>query len=150
MTKFKTEIKMANGKCKRITVYIEDRTAELLNQCDECVRQIYLEEEYKAQNLERAETRRHISLEKSVETGCEYQFEGDDPLNKLLRKERENELKTALDKLTDKQQQVFMLYVIEGLSFEEVGSRMGISWQGAQFHFYAAQKKLKEFLKKYL
>ena len=64
--------------------------------------------------------------------------------------EDKTELKLALDKLTDKQYQVFMLYVEERLTFEEIGGKLGISWQGAQFHFLSAQRKLKKFLKNYL
>ena len=45
MKKLKTTIEIENGESKQITVYVDDRTAELLDQCDEHIRQIYLEEE---------------------------------------------------------------------------------------------------------
>ena len=150
MSKFIIEIKSANGASKQVKVYVDNRTAELLNQCDARVRQTYLEEEYYAQNRERAETRKHISLDTAMENGHDYISEEDSPMDKLLNWEDKTELKLALGKLTDKQYQVFLLYVVEGLTFEEIGVKMGTSWQAIQFHFNAAQKKLKKFLKNYL
>ena len=140
MSKFIIEIKSANGASKQVKVYVDNRTAELLNQCDARVRQTYLEEEYYAQNRERAETRKHISLDTAMENGHDYISEEDSPMDKLLNWEDKTELKLALDKLTDKQYQVFLLYVVEGLTFEEIGAEMGTSWQAIQFHFNAAQK----------
>ena len=43
MSKFIIEIKLANGVSKQVKVYVDNRTAELLNQCDVRVRQTYLE-----------------------------------------------------------------------------------------------------------
>ena len=145
MSKFIIEIKLVNGKTKQVKVYVDDKTAEVLYQCDARVRQIYLEEEYKAQNRERTETRKHISLETAIENGHDYITEDGSPLDKLLNVEDRAALKFALDKLTDKQYRAFMLYVVEGLTFEEIGLKMGMSWQCAQFHFNSAQKKLKKF-----
>ena len=150
MSKFIIEMETANGAKKQVKVYVDDRTAVLLNQCEPDVRQVYLEEEYKAQNRERSETRKHISLEQALENGRDYISQEDSPMDKLLNLEDKAALKFALDKLTDKQYQVFMLYVVEKLSFEEIGAKLGTSWQGAQFHFNAAQKKLKKILKSYL
>lgn len=150
MSKFIIEIKLADGNTKQVKVYVDNRTAELLNQCDAGVRQVYLEEEYHAQNRERAETRTHISLYSAMEHRLDYISEEDSPMDKLLNMEDKAELKKALDKLTDKQRQVFVLYVVEGFTFEEIGRKMGISWQAIQFHFNAAQKKLKKLLKNYL
>ena len=150
MSKFIIEIKLESGSSKQVKVYVDNRTAEILNLCDVSIRQAYLEEEYKWQNRDRAETRKHISLETSIENGYDYIAGEDSPMDKLLNLEEKAELKLALDKLTDKQYRTFMLYVVEGLTFEEIGLKLGTSWQGAQFHFNAAQKKLKKFLKNYL
>ena len=150
MSKFVIEITLDNGEKKQVKVYVDNRTVELLNQCDARVRQVYLEEEYRMQNRERAETRKHISLETAIENGHDYISREDNPMDKLLNLEDKAELEKALDKLTDKQRQVFVLYVVEGFTFEEIGVKMGTSWQAIQFHFNAAQKKLKKFLKNYL
>ena len=150
MSKFIIEIKSQNEKRKQVKVYVDYKTAELLKQCDERIRYAYLEEEYRAQKRERTETRKHISLETSMENGHDYISKAENPMDKLLNLEDKAELEKALDKLTDKQHQVFLLYVVEGLTFEGIGAKMGTSWQSIQFHFNAAQKKLKKFLKNYL
>lgn len=150
MSKFIIEIKLANGTTKQVKVYVDNRTAELLNECDASVRQVYLKEEYYAQNRDRVETRKHISLDTAMENGHDYISGEDSPMDNLLNWEDKTQLKLALDKLTDKQYQVFLLYVVEGLTIEEIGVKMGTSWQAIQFHFNAAQKKLKKFLKNYL
>ena len=150
MSKFIIEIELKNGKKSQVKVYVDNRIGELLNQCDARVRQVYLEEEYYRQNRDRAETRKHISLETAIENGHDYISQEETPMDKLLNWEKGNEIKLALDKLTDKQYRVFLLYVVEGLSFEEIGLKLGTSWQCAQSHFNTAQKKLKKFLKKYL
>lgn len=50
----------------------------LLNECgDEMVKDIYLKEEYRARLIERRETRRHQSLEKSMEHGFDVAGEED-------------------------------------------------------------------------
>lgn len=72
MSKFIIEVKLENGKNKQVKVYVDNRTAELLNQCDARVRQAYLEEEYRVQNRERTETRKHISLDTAMENGYDY------------------------------------------------------------------------------
>ena len=66
MQKFIIEITPNSGVTKEVKVYVDDRTATLLAQCEESIRQTYLEEEYKTQKRERAETRRHISLEQAI------------------------------------------------------------------------------------
>ena len=84
MSKFIIEIKLKNGENKQVKVCVDNKTAEILNQCDACTRQIYLEEEYRAQNRERAETRKHISLETSMENGRDYISQENSPMDKLL------------------------------------------------------------------
>ena len=150
MSKFIIEIKLENGENKQVKVCVDNKTAEILNQCDACTRQIYLEEEYRAQNRERAETRKHISLEALMENGRDYISRENSPMDKLLNREDKKALKLALEKLTDKQYKVFMLYVIKGLTFEKIAVKLGTSWQAVQFHFHLAKRKLKKILKNYL
>ena len=147
MSKFIIEIKLADGQTKQVKVYVDNRTAELLNQCDARVRQTYLEEEYRVQNRERAETRKHISLDTSMENGHDYISPEDSPLDKLLNWEDKSELKLALDKLTPRQKEVFLMAVLGKLSFREISRRLGVNVRAIHDFYYAAQKKLKKFLK---
>ena len=146
MSKFIIEIKLANGTAKQVKVYVDNRTEELLNQCDASIRQTYLEEEYYAQNRERAETRKHISLDTAMENGHDYISEEDSPMDKLLNGEDKTELKLALDKLTKRQREVFLMAAMDKLSFREISRRLGISVRAVHDFYYAAQKKLKKFL----
>ena len=146
MSKFIIEIKLANGTTKQVKVYVDNRTAELFNQCDAHVRQIYLEEEYYAQNRERAETRKHISLDTAMENGHDYISEEDSPMDKLLNMEDKTQLKLALDKLTVRQSEVFVMAVVDKLSFREISRRLGINVRAVHDFYYAAQKKLKKIL----
>ena len=61
MKKLKTKI-MHNGEEKEIAVLLDDETARILEECgDEKLKHRYIVEEYKAQLIERRETRRHSS-----------------------------------------------------------------------------------------
>ena len=149
MSKFIIEIKLANGKTKQVKVYVDDKTAEVLYQCDARVRQIYLEEAYKAQNRERTETRKHISLETAIENGHDYITEDGSPLDKLLNVEDSAALKFALDKLTVRQREVFLMVTLDKLTLREVSRRLVINIRAVHDFYYAAQKKLKKFLQNY-
>ncbi len=146
MSKFIIKIKLVNGTTKQVKVYVDNQTAELLNQCDAHVRQVYLEEEYYAQNRERAETRKHISLETAMENGHDYISPEDNPMGKLLNWEDKTQLKLALDKLTLRQREVFVMAVVDKLSFREISRRLRVNVRAVHDFYYAAQKKLKKFL----
>ncbi len=107
----------------------------------------YAEMEHAAALVERKETRRHQSLERSIENG----FDVADPTANVERQVEQNELratiKNALHKLTGKQRTVLLSYVFGGYSFREIGERMGISKETAKEHFQSAVKKMKKFLK---
>ena len=146
MSKFIIEIKLSDGNTKQVKVYVDNRTAELLNQCDARVRQVYLEEEYYAQNRERAETRKHISLDTAMENGHDYISPEDNPMDKLLNWEDKTQLKLALDKLTARQKEVFVMAVVDKLSFREISRRLRVNVRAVHDFYYATRKKLKKFL----
>ena len=65
MKKLTTKI-MDDGDEKEISVFLDDETAKVLEECgDEELKHRYIVEEYKDKLIERRETRRHQSLEKS-------------------------------------------------------------------------------------
>ena len=61
------------------------------------------------------------------------------------RNEDRRRLHSALRRLTDKQRKVFLRYVLDGLSFREIGEELGIAKNVAREHYYAAIKKLKKY-----
>ena len=100
MKKLTTKI-MDNGKEKEIAVFLDDETARVLEECgDEELKHGYIVEEYKYQLIERRETRRHQSLEKSIESGHEFVDHKADVEQNLEKKEEIEQLYKALKFLT--------------------------------------------------
>ena len=81
-----------------------------------------------------------------MENGHDYISEEDSPMDKLLNMEDKTQLKLALDKLTVRQREVFVMAVVDKLSFREISRRLGINVRAVHDFYYAAQKKLKKFL----
>ena len=100
MKKLTTKI-MDNGKEKEIAVFLDDETARVLEECgDKELKHGYIVEEYKYQLIERRETRRHQSLEKSIESGHEFVDHKADVEQNLEKKEEIEQLYKALKFLT--------------------------------------------------
>ena len=84
----------------------------------------YAEMEHKDALIERKETRRHQSLDKSLEHGFDIPDPTVDITEMAERRELSDEIHKALNALTEKQRKVFELYVSEGLPFRADGERM--------------------------
>ena len=103
MKKLKTKI-MHNGEEKEIAVLLDDETARILEECgDEKLKHRYIVEEYKAQLIERRETRRHQSLERSMASGFDIIDESTDIEEATLRKIDAEKLRQALQMLEPQQ-----------------------------------------------
>ena len=145
MKKFTTKI-LYKGKEKTIAAWINDETAKLLEAYgDERLKHKYIIEEYKAQLIERRETRRHQSLEKSIEGGHEFIDEMANVAEIVEGQEEISELNKALTILTKKQLYVLKLHVLAQKSFREISEEMGLNLYTVYEHYTAAKKKLKKF-----
>lgn len=109
----------------------------------------YAKMEYQNALIERKETRRHQSLDKSLEHGFDFPDPTVDITEMAERRELSDEIHKALNALTEKQRKVFELYVSEGLPFRAVGERMGLGTYTVRDYFYNAVKKLKKRLGEY-
>ncbi len=107
----------------------------------------YAELEHKEKLTERKETRRHQSLDKSMEHGFDVPDPRADAHAEVERRELSLQIQTALNKLTDKQRAVFLSHAVDGLPFREIGEKMSVGTQAVWEHYKAAVKKLKKFLK---
>ena len=145
MKKFEIIVTTKQGE-KKVSVYVDSETAAMLKNCPEEVRLTYLKEIYKEQLLERKETRRHVSLEKITANGHDFESSDKSPTEKIIEAEENEYIKSLLDKLTDKQQEAFILHAFEGWNFEKIGKKMGVSFQCVHQFYEAAIKKLKKFL----
>ena len=144
MKKFEIIVTTKQGE-KKVSVYVENETAEILKTCPEEVRLAYLKELYKEQLLERKETRRHISLDKAMESGHDFESSDKSPMEEIIRAEESEHVKSLLDKLTDKQRKVFILRAFEGWTFEKIGKEIGKSSPTVFGIYNTAIKKLKKF-----
>ncbi len=146
MQKFSTEIETEDKEKKVITVWLDDETARLLNECgDETLQHAYIVEEYQAQLIERKETRRHQSLEGMVECGQEIADERADTERHYEKNEEYAQLHKALKVLTKKQLYIVKLHVLREKTFKEIAEKLRLNSCTVKEHYYAAKRKLKKF-----
>lgn len=107
----------------------------------------YAAMEHRDKLIERKETRRHQSLDKSLEHGWDIPDMSADVALQAERNEEKARLSSALKKLTDKQRAVLLLYIEEGLSFREIGEKLGIHKDTVKEHYHAAIKNLRKILR---
>ena len=107
----------------------------------------YAAMEHRDKLIERKETRRHQSLDKSLEHGWDVADPSTDVALQAERDEDKERLHTALRKLTDKQRAVLLLYIEEGKSFRDIAKELGLNKDTVREHYFAAIKNLKKFLK---
>ena len=107
----------------------------------------YAAMEYRDKLIERKETRRHQSLDKSLEHGWDVTDPSADVALQAERNEEKARLSSALKKLTDKQRAVLLLYIEEGKSFRDIAKELGLNKDTVREHCLAAIKNLKKFLK---
>lgn len=106
----------------------------------------YAAMEYRDKLIERKETRRHQSLDKSLEHGWDIPNPSADVALQAERNEEKARLSSALQRLTDKQRAVLLLYIEDGLSFREIAANLGVNKDTVREHYLAAIKNLKKFL----
>lgn len=106
----------------------------------------YAAMEHRDKLIERKETRRHQSLDKSLEHGWDIPDMSADVALQAERNEEKARLSSALKKLTDKQRAVLLLYIEESLSFREIAAKLGVNKDTVREHYLAAIKNLKKFL----
>ena len=106
----------------------------------------YAEMEHKDALIERKETRRHQSFDKSLEHGFDILDPQANVSEEIERREFSEEIRKALHKLTEKQRTVVLLRISDVMSFRAIGERMGLGTYTVRDYFYNAVKKLQKFL----
>ena len=102
--------------------------------------------EHRDKLVERKETRRHQSLDKSMEHGWDIADPSADVDAQAERREDTARLRDALKTLTERQRIVFLTYAEEGKSFREIGEMLGLQKDTVKEHYHAAIKKLRKIL----
>jgi RNA polymerase sigma-70 factor (family 1) len=82
-------------------------------------------------------------LKERLEQGIET------PEYELLKKENRKILKEAVDQLTPQQRTAFLLNREEGLTYEEIGLRMGISINTVKVHLYKGLESIRAYMAKF-
>jgi RNA polymerase sigma-70 factor (ECF subfamily) len=72
--------------------------------------------------------------------------DGSSPEQRLLRAEQESRLREALTRLPERQGLAFRLRAVEGLTFREIGERLGLSLGQARVLFLRATEALQAVL----
>ena len=80
----------------------------------------------------------------------QYVKDDDYPLGRLLEKELEGEIMSAIDRLPEDCQKVFRLSRFEQLKYDEIAQRLNISVNTVKYHIKHALALLHEDLGKYL
>lgn len=128
-----------------ITYRFADGTREEIEVTEEFAAK-YAEMGHKDALIERKETRRHQSLDKSLEHGFDILDPQANVSEEIERREFFEEIRKALHKLTEKQRTVVLLRILDGMSFREIGERMSLGTYTVRDYFYTAVKKLQKFL----
>ena len=106
----------------------------------------YAAMEHRDKLVERKETRRHQSLDKSMEHGWDIADPSADVDAQAERREDTARLRDALKTLTERQRIVFLTYAEEGKSFREIGEMLGLQKDTVKGHYDGAIKKLRKIL----
>ncbi len=146
MKKYTTFITTDKGTQKKISVFLDDKTATALEEADDPqITHFYILEKHKEDLIQRKETRRHTSLEHLFEQGHFIEDQDSDLSQHGVRMENILKMRKALSALTDKQRNVIIARHVDNLSFNEIGRKMGVTGKTVIAHFKAAEKKIKKY-----
>lgn len=141
---------LLKGESKTVTVMLDDTTYALLKQAgDKELFLQYVTEEYLTGLKERAETRRHKSLDYLIDKGLEFEDERQNLFEAVALSEDTEILKEALKTLTERQRVIVLRHVVERQSLREIARTLGLHKDTVREHFLDGIKKLQEFFKKY-
>lgn len=107
---------------------------------------IFAEMERKDAQVERKETRRTQSLDKSLNNGFDISDESIDIEESAIKRDEILRLYAALEFLTAKQKQVLFFYAVKGFSFIEISKKLELNKDTVREHYLASIKKLRKLL----
>ena len=107
---------------------------------------VYIELANEEKRNNKRETRRHISLTYFDELGIEFESNAADPLSALIRRDDEERIHNAVNRLSDKQRELLEKVFNQNMSLREIERQTGISHQALSKQLAVIYKKLKKFL----
>ena len=136
---------LVKGKSKNVKVYLDETTYALLKQAgDKELFLQYVTDVYLTGLKDRAETRRHKSLDYLIDKGLEFEDKQQDLSAPLEDMEERAELKAAMETLTKRQRFIVIHRAVKGFSFREIGDLLGIHKESVRIEYGNAIKKLQK------
>ena len=128
------------------TIRIHDGTAyEEIEVTEEFAAQ-YAEMEHSDALIERKETRRHQSLDKSMEHGFDVADPSENTFEKVVINEWNRQLYQAIARLSPEQQELLRKVYFEYIPQTEIAAREGVTKHAINKRLLRILRKLKKFL----
>lgn len=144
MKKLTTQI-TKNNKTQTIFVMVNDKTADFINSLDEKTRHDYIVGEHNIYLNELKETRRHQSLDLSLDNGFELEDEDSSPEDKVIQDETYSNLYKAISTLSKDQQWLIKEVYFKGRSQVEIAKELGIDKSAIRHRIERILEKIKKF-----
>ena len=142
---FKTKT-TKNDRVITISVMVDNETAKMLEQLDEQTRHEYILAEHELDLKERRETRRHQSLDLSLENGHEFVSEEPTPDEKVVENEIYANLHNAISTLEPNKQKIVYLYFFENKTMEQIAEILNVQKPAISKQISRILEKLKKVL----
>ncbi len=143
-----TTMAIIGGKEKQISVYIEEELADWLDTIDEETRRDFIVEEWKTERKNRAETRRHNSLERLLDAGWDVAGEEIDFIGDMDKEKIVALLQIVEQNLEPQQKKLLWEIYVERKTLEEIGALENVSKVAIHNRLEKILKKFRKILKK--
>ena len=135
-----------NNVTKTIYAIVDDKTAKFLESLDEQTRHDYIVSEHEIYLSELKETRRHQSLELSLENGHEFISEEPTPDEKCIEEETYKALHKAISTLSEDQQWLVKEVYFKGRTLVDIAAELGVTHVAIINRLKKIHNKIKKFL----
>ena len=135
-----------NDKVITISIMVDNETAKMLEQLDEQTRHEYILAEHELDLKERKETRRHQSLDLSLENGHEFVSEDPTPEEKCIDDENFKTLYKAISTLEPTKQKIIYMYFFENKTMEQIAKALSVQKPAISKQISRILEKLKKVL----
>lgn len=143
-----TTMAIIGGEEKQISVYIEEELADWLDTIDEETRRDFIVEEWKTERKNRAETRRHNSLERLLDAGWDVAGEEIDFVGDMDKEKIVSLLQIVEQNLEPQQKKLLWEIYVERKTLEEIGALENVSKVAIHNRLEKILKKFRKILKK--
>ena len=143
-----TTMAIIGGKEKQISVYLEEELADWLDTIDEETRRDFIVEEWKTERKNRAETRRHNSLERLLDAGWDVAGEEIDFVGDMDKEKIVSLLQIVEQNLEPQQKKLLWEIYVERKTLEEIGALENVSKVAIHNRLEKILKKFRKILKK--